>query len=996
MASVRRNVKVFKLDVPWIAKEVYINQAIPGGYCDLESLKKTLPFNQETLIYNANFSDRIDLNFNYFNYVGEILKFPLMRNKRKRDPLIKEYCIKNNVKIKTDYGLPTMNLKASYSSLNKYAKPEVTWDESAAAFAYEAMFQHFHPYMKEAEILSYEEALSAVDTTTSPGFPWNKDFRTKRDLISHPRMAEFETYTNLWDYLKDNPDYWFVFTNSLKEEIRPEEKIRLNKIRTFTASPFEAVVNGIRLFGDMNEKFYDSHLKTASAVGLNPFEGGWHELYCKLKNHPKVRDGKVFAYELDESEFDSSLRSFLFDNIVKFRIACLKPSLRTPENIARIKNYYRNIVNSVIITADGKIVQKFLGNPSGSVNTISDNTLILYFLLAYAWYVLSPVGQKTISDFWVSVVMALQGDDNTWTVDRETNLFYNAKSVSEVFSVLGVTTTSPCYDPRPLEDVSFLSSDFKCFVGTICIYNLDPDKILESMKWTEYPNDAIMTLTRVSGILRVLWPHKQARELCRGIADYLIKEYDSVFLSVKDWLDVKASIWSDFRYLYFYVGEAGALNNVSHIKEVMNDLIVVPESCILHAKKGKKNMKEKVTVTVRPLKKPKKNKKKNKQKKKNGKRIVTAPVSRGLVQTMKPPLIRKGGKSVVFREFISDITGSTTFSLTTFPLNPGLFSTFPWLSGQAPLYETYRFKRLSFEFESSQSSSKIGVVIMSTDYDAAEPAPINKQQIMDYMGASRGQSWTNFIHHCSIPAMNAYRKRYVRVGTLPANQDIKTFDSGNFYIATIGQDNTDQIGELYVNYEVEFYTPQLNGPNQLLGGRVIASAASMVNTNLLGTTATLDGSASGINVDAAGIVTFLANAQVQATLNIVGTGLTTIDLPAGWTASSNSASTTATTRVFIKYVIRGETLGPLTMPSATTLTSGLLLLSVAPIGSLTVTEEKRLETDRLNEASNLRKRVADLEKLLKGLVLKTPESRGFVKLPRLDDKVVCHESEEDS
>ncbi len=975
---------------------MYISQAIPGGYCVMEDLIRTLPHTQDKLVFDENYVNKIQLNFNYFNYVGQMFKFPLMRNKRHRDPLIREYCLVNDVEIKTEYSLPKMNLRASYASLNKYAKPEVPFDEEASAFAYEAMFQHFYPYMKNSSIMSQDEALKEVDVTTSPGFPWNKEFKIKRDLIESDQYEFFKEYTEqCWDRLNDDPNYWFVFTNSLKEEIRPEEKIKLNKIRTFTASPFEAVVNGIRLFGDMNEKFYQSYLKTSSAVGLNPFEGGWHALYSKLKNHPKVKDGKVYAYELDESEYDSSLRSFLFEQIVKFRIACLKSEERTTENINRIKNYYRNIVNSVIITADGKIVQKFLGNPSGSVNTISDNTLILYFLLAYAWYVLSPEDQRTIAGFWSSVIMALQGDDNTWTVDKETNIFYNARSVSKVFSELGVTTTSPCYDPRPLEQVSFLSSDFSCFVDSICIYNLDPDKIIESMKWTEHPGDPVMTLTRVSAILRVLWPHVKARELCRNIADYLIQTYDLVCGSSKDWVEAKANVWSDLRYMFFYVGDGGALNNISHIKEVMNDLIIVEEEFSLQGKKNKRKgkvMKEKVTVTVSPQKRKKQKKRKNKKKMQ---KYIAAPVSRGMVQNMRPPTMKNGGRTLVFTEFLTDVYGSVAFTLQSFPLNPGISTVFPWASKMAPLYEMYRFKRLSFKYAASQATSKIGVVIMSTDYDAAEPAPINKQQIMDYVGASRGQSWTDFEHRCKIGSMNAYKKRYVRRGSLSANQDIKTYDSGTFYLATVGQDNTDQIGELYVSYEVEFFTPQLDSPNELLGGRVIGSVASSATTNLLGTAATLDGSASGITVDSNGVVTFQSNAQVLATLNVQGTTLGTIDLPAGWSASSNVTTTTATTRTFLKYVSRGETLGPLTISAGATFTSVLLLLTVAPIGSLSLSEEKRLESDRLVETTTLKRKVNDLEKMLKSLIQKTSDSRGFVKLPRLDEKSVGQDPEEE-
>ena len=122
----------------------------------------------------------------------------------------------------------------------------------------------------------------------------------------------------------------------------------------------------------MNEKFIASHLKTSSVVGMNPFVGGWNELYNKLKSHPMRNRSKIVGFELDESEYDSSMRTFLFEAICDFRIKCLRVQDRTPENINRIRQYYRNIVNSVIITADGIIVQKHLGNPSGSVNTISD------------------------------------------------------------------------------------------------------------------------------------------------------------------------------------------------------------------------------------------------------------------------------------------------------------------------------------------------------------------------------------------------------------------------------------------------------------------------------------------------------------------------------------------------------------------------------------------------------------------------------------------------
>jgi len=43
-------------------------------------------------------------------------------------------------------------------------------------------------------------------------------------------------------------EYVAVFGNSLKEEVRPAEKIASNSQRTFTAGPVEMTVHGNRLF----------------------------------------------------------------------------------------------------------------------------------------------------------------------------------------------------------------------------------------------------------------------------------------------------------------------------------------------------------------------------------------------------------------------------------------------------------------------------------------------------------------------------------------------------------------------------------------------------------------------------------------------------------------------------------------------------------------------------------------------------------------------------
>jgi hypothetical protein len=49
--------------------------------------------------------------------------------------------------------------------------------------------------------------------------------------------------------------------------------------------------------------------------------------------------------------------------------------------------------------------------------------------------------------------------------------------------------------------------------------------------------------------------------------------------------------------------------------------------------------------------------------------------------------------------------------------------------------------------------------------------------------------------------------RYVRIGGLPGNTDIKTYDCANFFLAVQGQVANSTIGELHVRYTVELSVP---------------------------------------------------------------------------------------------------------------------------------------------------------------------------------------------
>ena len=194
-----------------------------------------------------------------------------------------------------------------------------------------------------------------------------------------------------------------------------------------------------------------------------------------------------------------------------------------------------------------------------------------------------------------------------------------------------------------------------------------------------------------------------------------------------------------------------------------------------------------------------------------------APVSMTTQLTSRAPVVTGGpfskdGKTVIrHREYIADVSGSVNFAATSYAVNPGVPTTFPWLSRYlAPGYETYKFRYLRFTYETSKSTASSGSVLLAYDYDAADSAPTTKQTMMSFGGAVRTACWAPVSAVGSSPSLNKLPNRYVRLGTLAANLDIKTYDCANFYVATQGCADTTVMGELYVDYIVELDNPQMD------------------------------------------------------------------------------------------------------------------------------------------------------------------------------------------
>lgn len=192
-----------------------------------------------------------------------------------------------------------------------------------------------------------------------------------------------------------------------------------------------------------------------------------------------------------------------------------------------------------------------------------------------------------------------------------------------------------------------------------------------------------------------------------------------------------------------------------------------------------------------------------------------------LTNSNSPPSFG-GNRSIVrHREFIGDVLSSTSFTLTQYNVNPGDESTFPWLAGIAVNYQKYRPIGCIFEFKSTSANAlnstntALGTVSMAVNYNSIDAnEPTSKMQMLQLENCVSACPAESAL--CGIECARQYNPLdtlYVRNGLAfeVPNGAEQFYDFASFYIATEGMQAANvTIGELWVTYEMELLTPQLN------------------------------------------------------------------------------------------------------------------------------------------------------------------------------------------
>jgi hypothetical protein len=317
-------------------------------------------------------------------------------------------------------------------------------------------------------------------------------------------------------------------------------------------------------------------------------------------------------------------------------------------------------------------------------------------------------------------------------------------------------------------------------------------------------------------------------------------------------------------------------------------------------------------------------------------------------QSGKAPVIAMSKDScrVVHRELLGNVSGTGTAAFTTsstFALNPGVSSTFPWLANMAQNWETYRVNRMKVCYYTRTGSNTAGSVILVPDYDASDSTPISEQTASSYEDVQEDAPWKDIECVLRPAAMhNVGPRKFVRSGALSANQDIKLYDVGNMFIFTVDSATAASWGKLWIEYDITFYTPQLfPGGSNFSQIATLAATVGTDATHLMGTSNVISGN---LLISGTGNVLTAPNLIVGGryfvSLSLIGTVITADALASvvGFAGDTNGfancINSTATASSIMATVTATATTGTLTFSaSATTITASDLIFGLIPAQS---------------------------------------------------------------
>lgn len=204
------------------------------------------------------------------------------------------------------------------------------------------------------------------------------------------------------------------------------------------------------------------------------------------------------------------------------------------------------------------------------------------------------------------------------------------------------------------------------------------------------------------------------------------------------------------------------------------------------------------------------------------------------------PSMHSSKDSVIVRhrEYVGAVNTSTGFVSSSLSMNPGLETTYPWLSKMAQNYQQYKILGAVVSYvplisEVSANEISLGQVVLAANYRTDLPTYPNIAAALEseFAVATKPNCPVELAIECD-PAQSPYRCWYVRTSTVPSGEDVKTFDFAEFSVITEGFQTANVVaGQIWISYEIELLRPTayLDPPQSTFGIHI--GSSSITNSN---------------------------------------------------------------------------------------------------------------------------------------------------------------------
>lgn len=417
--------------------------------------------------------------------------------------------------------------------------------QSAISF----MCKPMHASTRIFRVLTFEEAVQgipgvqffeAIPRKTSAGYPYvanpvkgfsGKQFYFGKDeLICLDGEAAKELKVKCEKVLSDAKmgiRSMHIFVDTLKDELRPLDKVDSGSTRLISSSPIVLTIVMRMLFLDFFAWIMQNNIKNGSAIGVDAYSEHWTQL-----GHYLQQKGP-HLFDADFSAFDGSHSP----DILRLVGEAMVSQMGFSDDLSRAALViWSEVYSSIHVNRD--IVYQWTGGlPSGIPPTTIVNTICVHAYLRYSWIRLNPNGFAGVRSFDEFVAVIAYGDDFVANVSDEIVDFYNPVGIATCLSEIGVKMTSASKgdvsaDLITLKEASFLKRGFnyqecsRSFLAPLAL-----DTILEMPYWVKRgPNLEQLMIDNFNQALRELSLHSvdvfdsyqpQMIEACRKYLNYV-------------------------------------------------------------------------------------------------------------------------------------------------------------------------------------------------------------------------------------------------------------------------------------------------------------------------------------------------------------------------------------------------------------------------------------------------------------------------------------------